>query len=176
LKSVKVVSKDPEMSEEELKQLEDMRERVRNRLPQSREGAPLPLHAFIEPENVPKGRVSLFSALKFINKHTKSPREFNAEAVAKQHNMNVEDVKNIVMYFKLFYEENSAKSNEKYGTEQISYFSIDRVTDLLKSTTKQTVHNQQIESNQTSTSTQSSTTQTSSTTDSKVNHKKDEPV
>ena len=103
LSGVKVVSKEREISEEEMKEMEEIRNRFRNRLPKDRSRVDIPIHAYTEPERVPIGRISLLRALDFIGKHSKNPEEFDAQTIAKQYRLDEEEVKNILEYFKPFY-------------------------------------------------------------------------
>ncbi|CAG2176815.1 unnamed protein product [Oppiella nova] len=105
LTSVKVISTDRAVSEEELKEMKEIKERVRSRLPVSHEGTDIPMHAYVEPASVPKGRISLIRALDFIGKHSKSPEQYDSGTIAKQHALNEEDVRNVLTYFKPFYKE-----------------------------------------------------------------------
>ena len=106
LTSVKVVSKDRDISEQELKEMEEIRKRVRSRLPQSRHRVDIPMHAYVEPSHVPIGRISLIRALDLIGKHAKRPEEYDSQTIAKQHHLDEEEVKNVLDYFKPFYKEN----------------------------------------------------------------------
>lgn len=100
---MKVVSKEREISEQEIKEMEEMREKVKSRLPKDRLGTEIPIHAYIEPHHVPVGRISLIRALDFIGKHSKTPEEYDTNTIAVQHRLNEEDVKNVLEYFKPFY-------------------------------------------------------------------------
>ncbi len=146
LKSVKVVSKEVQMSEEELKLMEEMKDKVRDRLPQSREGELLPSHAFNEPKYVPKGRVSLFGALEFLGKHTKNPHDITPEMIAKQYDLKLEDVNNILKYFRPFYKYGGEEAVEKYDKEMIGILSVERFTQLIKPRSDKKTSDQRIES------------------------------
>lgn len=155
------------MSIEEIKLMEEMKDKVRNRLPQSREGELLPSHAFNEPKYVPKGRVSLFGALEFVAKHTKSPIDMTPEMIAKQYNLKLEDVNNILMYFRPFYKYGGEQAVEKYDKEMLGILSIERFTQLIKPRSDKKTSDQQIES--------TSGTESSSSEDLKqIDEKKDQ--
>ncbi len=167
LKSVKVVSKEVQMSEEEIRIMEEMKDKVRNRLPQSREGEILPSHAFNEPKYVPKGRVSLFGALEFLAKHTKTPHDMTPEIIAKQYNLKLEDVNNILMYFRPLYKYGGEENIEKYDKQMIGILSFERFTQLIKPRSDKKTSDQQIKS--------TSSNESSSSEDSKqINEKKDQ--
>lgn len=146
LTSVKVVSKEREISEEEIKEMEEIRNRIKSRLPQSRQGTEIPIHAYVEPHYVPKGRISLLKALDFIGKHAKNPEEYDSKTIAIQHSLTEEEVKDILDYFKPFYRDDKITEETVEDTERVLGIpknQFERITSFLKP--KSQVEREQIE-------------------------------
>jgi hypothetical protein len=146
LTSVKVVSKDRDISEEEIQEMEEIRNRLKNRLPRLREGTEIPIHAYIEPHYVPKGRISLIKALDFIGKHAKNPEEYDAKTIAKQHSLKEEEVKDVLDYFKPFYRDPNISEDPVEDTERVLGIpkkQFERITSFLKP--KSQIEREQIE-------------------------------
>lgn len=55
-----------------------------------------------EPDKVPYGKTTLRQAIDFISSHQVNPTEVTAAKIAHEYNMKVEDVENILKYFKTY--------------------------------------------------------------------------
>lgn len=98
LRSVRVRSHDQSQYEYP----EEKLEKDKSKLPQERHTSQLPLHGFVDPVTVLKGKLALKDAIQFISQHAEDPEVFNSELIAQTHQLDQKDVKNILKYFKLF--------------------------------------------------------------------------
>ncbi len=89
------------------------------------------------------------------------------EIIAKQYNLKLEDVNNILMYFRPLYKYGGEKNIEKYDKQMIGILSFERFTQLIKPRSDKKTSDQQIKS--------TSSNESSSSEDLKqVNEKKDQ--
>ena len=98
LRSVRVRSHDQSQYEYP----EEKLEKDKSKLPQERHTSQLPLHGFVDPVTVLKGKLALKDAIQFISQHAEDPQVFNSELIAQTHQLDQKDVENILKYFKLF--------------------------------------------------------------------------
>ncbi|XP_076317040.1 NADH dehydrogenase [ubiquinone] 1 alpha subcomplex assembly factor 4 [Tachypleus tridentatus] len=123
LKSIKVVSKDPEGKvQENVQEVEEIRP-----LPQDRKPQDQPEYGFIEPATIPPGKIKIRQALEFITNHHSDPQQWTVDIIAKEHNMNKVDVEHIVKYFKTFYLYIPQKAVEKGQKQNFLTFGINRL-------------------------------------------------
>jgi NADH dehydrogenase [ubiquinone] 1 alpha subcomplex assembly factor 4 len=72
------------------------------RLPQDRK-SPLDFEfGYEEPKMIPKGKTTMRNVLEILSKHQTEPNVETIEKLAKDYNMDLVDVANIVQYFKPF--------------------------------------------------------------------------
>lgn len=71
-------------------------------LPQNRTMVPEFDFGLKEPDKIPFGRTTLRQAIDYISSHQINPTEVTAAKIAHEYNMKVEDVENILKYFKTF--------------------------------------------------------------------------
>ncbi|XP_013778788.1 protein NDUFAF4 homolog [Limulus polyphemus] len=132
LKSVKVVSQDPEGKvQENVQEVEEKR-----LLPQDRKPQDQPEYGFMEPTRIPPGKVKIRQALEFITNYNSDPQQWTVGIIAKEHNMNNTDVEHIVKYFKTFQLYIPQKALEK-GQKQQNFlnFGINRLIPGRETTT-----------------------------------------
>lgn len=72
-------------------------------------------YGFEEPKNIPLGKVSMKQLLDLINNHEVKPHEFSPEVLAEHYKLNVDDVRNIVKYYKPFQVHVPKKQPKKEG-------------------------------------------------------------
>ncbi|KAF4520446.1 hypothetical protein B566_EDAN004018 [Ephemera danica] len=71
-------------------------------LPLDRHTAESPEYGFIEPDVVPRGRVTLRSAIKFIQDHQADPKTWTVDKIADAHLLSKQSVENILQHFHTF--------------------------------------------------------------------------
>ena len=71
-------------------------------LPQNRSLVPDFDFGLKEPDKVPYGKTTLRHAIDFISSHQVNPNEVTAAKIAHEYNMKVEDIENILKYFKVY--------------------------------------------------------------------------
>ncbi|CAH2231906.1 jg11073 [Pararge aegeria aegeria] len=112
---VKLAQKDPEL-DERLKDVyvtslgrpeddvtkEKQGQSAKRLLPQDRKAPPDFDFGLKEPEKVPYGRTTLRHAIDYISSHQTNPEEVTAEKIAFEYKLKVEDVENILKYFKTY--------------------------------------------------------------------------
>lgn len=112
---VKLSKKDPEL-DERLKDVyvtshgrpeddvtKEKQEKTSDRpLPQDRKAVPDFDFGLKEPEKVPYGKTTLRHAIDYISSHQINPEEVTAEKIAFEYKLKVEDVENILKYFKTY--------------------------------------------------------------------------
>lgn len=59
-------------------------------------------YGFKEPDKINYGRVTLRKALEFLTAYQSNPKEVTAEKIAEEYKLKLDDVNNIVKYFKTF--------------------------------------------------------------------------
>lgn len=68
-------------------------------LPQSRELIMDPLNALEEPKNIPKGKISFRQLGVILEKSREEPTMHQAEVIAKEYNLDLQDTINLIKYF-----------------------------------------------------------------------------
>lgn len=119
LKVVKVVSTDIEHEPEET---------ASRQLPQSRSSWQQYEYGYYEPEVVPAGRVTLRQAVQLLTDANADPSQFTPEALATQYKLQVEDVRNVVRYFRPF---NVYSPSAEPKEHVASKFSLDNVSSII---------------------------------------------
>ncbi|XP_041462439.1 NADH dehydrogenase [ubiquinone] 1 alpha subcomplex assembly factor 4-like isoform X2 [Lytechinus variegatus] len=71
-------------------------------LPQNRKSNPGSPSVFLEPDEIPEGRLSVEQALELLARHKRNKKEYPAERLAQDFKMDLEDTKNILEYFQSF--------------------------------------------------------------------------
>ncbi|GLH13658.1 Protein NDUFAF4 homolog [Gryllus bimaculatus] len=98
LKQVFVTSEDPVQNPDTIqKHKEDQ-----SLLPQNRQPPNEPEFGFHEPAMIPRGRVTLRQALKFITDHQTDPSKWTAESIADKYNLSPQITGHILQYFHTF--------------------------------------------------------------------------
>ncbi|XP_795121.5 NADH dehydrogenase [ubiquinone] 1 alpha subcomplex assembly factor 4 [Strongylocentrotus purpuratus] len=102
LKDVKVVSE--EVEGKRLMNEADAAESQKKArpLPQNRKANPGSPAVFLEADEVPEGRLSVGQAMELLAKHKRNKNEFNAERLAQDYKMDLDDTKKILEYFQSF--------------------------------------------------------------------------
>ncbi|XP_045197491.2 NADH dehydrogenase [ubiquinone] 1 alpha subcomplex assembly factor 4-like [Mercenaria mercenaria] len=72
---------------------------VQRPLPQSREHIEDPLLALEEPRKIPKGKISFRQFGTILDKHSGEPKLHQAEVVAKEYELDLQDTINLLKYF-----------------------------------------------------------------------------
>lgn len=72
------------------------------RLPQERKGWDGYEYGFDEPAKIPKGKASMRQILEILNSYETRPSEYTPEKLAKDYNLEVEDVSSLLKHFKPF--------------------------------------------------------------------------
>jgi hypothetical protein len=93
-------------------------ERKNTKLPQVRKGWDGYEYGYEEPTNIPQGKASMRQILEILNSYQSKPSENSPEKLAKEYNLEVEDVKNMLKYFtpfQVFLPKKEPKKKEKLG-------------------------------------------------------------
>ncbi|KAG0410965.1 hypothetical protein HPB47_011906 [Ixodes persulcatus] len=77
-------------------------EKAERVLPQSRQSWQQYQYGYYEPETVRPGRITLRQATQLVSDGAADPARFTPEALAAQYNLQVEDVRSVLKYFKPF--------------------------------------------------------------------------
>ncbi|XP_041462440.1 NADH dehydrogenase [ubiquinone] 1 alpha subcomplex assembly factor 4-like isoform X3 [Lytechinus variegatus] len=68
-------------------------------LPQNRKSNPGSPSVFLEPDEIPEGRLSVEQALELLARHKRNKKEYPAERLAQDFKMDLDDTKNTLEYF-----------------------------------------------------------------------------
>ncbi|XP_014283979.1 protein NDUFAF4 homolog [Halyomorpha halys] len=96
LKKVFVVSHDPVVDQRFKKPSEQVRLPTERSTPDSTE------LGYIEPINVPKGKVTLKQLMELLAQHREHPEVYNVERISDQYRISTENAKNILEYLGVF--------------------------------------------------------------------------
>lgn len=101
LKDVKVLSR--EIEGQRLMTKEDAEATRKARpLPQNRRSNPGSPSVFLQPDDIPEGRLSVGQAMELLANHKRNKKEFTAERLAQDYHMDLEDTKKVLDYFQAF--------------------------------------------------------------------------
>lgn len=56
----------------------------------------------IDVESIPKGKIAIIEALTILNNYKQSPQTWTAERITKEYNLNIQDTKALLEFFRPF--------------------------------------------------------------------------
>lgn len=56
----------------------------------------------IDVESIPKGKITIVEALTILNNYKQSPQTWTAERITKEYNLNIQETKTLLEYFRPF--------------------------------------------------------------------------